>query len=513
MVAVINFGGQYAHLIARRIRELGIKSELVTPDISPQDLIKLNPQALIFSGSPFSVYEKSAPHIDSKIYDLDLPILGICYGQQLLAHQLSGKVSSHKSKQFGKEKLKLQKSPLFTHLKKEETVWFSHGDQVDKLPKGFEVIARTKSVKIAAMQNKQKKYFGIQFHPEVTHTVNGTRVLKNFLFEIANVNKDWNLKEVKQSIINVTRTRLKGEKIIMAVSGGVDSLVAATLIKEVAPKNLYLVYIDTGLMRKGETEEVEKIIRSVGFKNFKTIDASGIFLKSLKGITDPEEKRKVIADHYFKVFEEEAKKIKNALPKGRQVKFLGQGTIYPDRIESAQTSKHADKIKSHHNVTLPDGLKLEIIEPIADLYKDEVRKIGTLLKLPEEFLNRHPFPGPALAIRILGEITEERLKILRDVDSIFISELKSSGIYNNIGQALAALLPVKSVGVMGDTRTYSYIVSLRSVDTTDFMTADWSKIPYDILEKISSRIVNEVRAVNRVLYDIPQKPPATIEYE
>lgn len=513
MVVVFNFGGQYAHLIARRIRDLGVKSELVSPDISPDALKALNPQALIFSGSPFSVYEKNAPRVNEKIFDLNLPMLGICYGQQLLAYQLSGKVASKESKQFGKEKVNLEESPLFVGLSKEETVWFSHGDQVDKLPEGFTTIASTKSVKIAAMQNIQKKWFGIQFHPEVTHTVHGKQVLGNFLFKIANVKKDWNLEEIKQSIINETRNKLGDEKIIMAVSGGVDSLVAAALIKEAAPDNLYLVFIDTGLMRKGEIEEVSRIIKSVGFKNFKTIDASNTFLSALNGITDPEEKRKIIANQYFKVFEEEAKKIKNTLPEEKQVRFLGQGTIYPDRVESATTSKHADKIKSHHNVTLPKGLKLEIIEPIADLYKDEVRKIGSLLKIPQEFLSRHPFPGPALAIRILGEVTEERIKILRDVDYIFISELKSSGLYAKIGQAFAALLPVKSVGVMGDARTYSYIVSLRSVDTTDFMTADWSKIPYDILEKISTRIVNEVRGVNRVLYDITQKPPATIEYE
>lgn len=506
MVAVFNFGGQYAHLIARRVRDLGAKSELVSPDISSIDLKKLKPQALIFSGSPFSVYEKNAPHVDPKIFELGLPILGICYGQQLLAYQLAGKVESRQQKQFGKEKLKVGNSPLFTNLGREETVWFSHGDQVIKLPKDFEVIASTNNASIAGMQNLKKKFFAIQFHPEVTHTTHGKQVLENFLFKVANAKKDWDLKEVKESIIRSTKQIIGSEKIIMAVSGGVDSLVAASLVKQAAPQNLYLIFIDTGLMRKNEVEEVEKIIRTVGFKNFKTINASKNFLKSLKGILDPEEKRKIIAREYFKVFEEEAKKIKS-------VKFLGQGTIYPDRIESAEPTKHADKIKSHHNVTLPHGLKLEIIEPLADLYKDEVRKIGKLLSINSEFLNRHPFPGPALAIRILGEVTEERLAILREVDYVFISELKSSGLYSQIGQAFAALLPVKSVGVMGDARTYSYVVSLRSVDTTDFMTADWTKIPYELLEKISSRIVNEVRGVNRVLYDITQKPPATIEYE
>lgn len=506
MVAVINFGGQYAHLIARRVRELKVKSELVNPDISVEDLKEINPQALIFSGSPYSVYDKNAPHIVKSVYGLDIPIFGICYGQQLIAYQLEGSVSSHESKQFGKEQIKLVKSPLFAGLKKVETVWFSHGDQVDKLPSGFIITGSTKNAKAAAIENSKKKIYGIQFHPEVTHTPSGQKILSNFLFQIAGAKKDWDLKKQKEQIVKNLRQKIKNQKILMAISGGVDSLVAATLIKEAAGKNLYLVFIDTGLMRKKEVEEVKSIVKNVGFTNFKISKSRERFIKALKGITDPEKKRKIIANHYFAIFEEEAKRIKN-------VRFLGQGTIYPDRIESAQPTKHADKIKSHHNVTLPKGLKLEIIEPLAEFYKDEVREIGKIFKIKREFLNRHPFPGPALAIRILGEVTEERLSILREVDIIFITELKTSGLYNKVGQAFAALLPVKSVGVMGDMRTYSYIVSLRSVDTQDFMTADWTKIPYGILEKISSRLVNEVRGVNRVLYDITQKPPATIEYE
>lgn len=513
MVVVFNFGGQYAHLIARRVRELGVKSELVSPDIKIEELKKLSPQAIILSGSPFSVYDKNAPRPDPKIYELNIPILGICYGHQLIAYQLNEKVSPGKTKQFGKETLEIGKSSLFKGLSKKEIVWFSHGDHVDKIADGFEIIASTKSTRIAGQQNLSKKIFGIQFHPEVTHTQKGTAVLENFLFDISKIKKDWDLGQVKDSIIQSIKQKVGREKIIMAVSGGVDSLVAATLIKIAAPDNLHLIFIDTGLMRKNEVREVEKIINTVGFVNFKAIDASKIFLKSLAGIIDPEEKRKIIAREYFKVFEDEAEKIKNASPVGRQVKFLGQGTIYPDRIESAQPNKHADKIKSHHNVTLPDSLKLKLIEPLADLYKDEVRKIGSLMNIPQEFVQRHPFPGPALAIRILGEVTEERLSILREVDDIFISELKSNNLYNNVGQAFAALLPIKSVGVMGDARTYSYIISLRSVDTTDFMTADWTKFPPEFLEKVSSRIVNEVRGVNRVLYDITQKPPATIEYE
>lgn len=532
MVAVFNFGGQYAHLIARRIRELGIKSELVSPDIKISELKKLKPNALVFSGSPYSVYVNNSPKPSKSVYDLKLPILGICYGQQLMAFQLRGKVTSHEDKQFGKETLQISKSPLFVGLSKKEIVWFSHGDQVDKLPTGFDTIGTTKNAKIAAIQNKSKKFFGIQFHPEVNHTPKGNIVLSNFLFKISKVKKDWNIKDVKNQIVKKLKNQIGSEKVLMALSGGVDSTVAATLIRQAIGKNLYCVFIETGLLRKYDLSDLEKVVKKIGLKNVKIVNSREFFLKILKGVIDPEEKRKRIAKLYFEILEEEAKKIGGE-------KFLGQGTIYPDRIESAATSKYADKIKSHHNVTLPRGLKLKIIEPLADLYKDEVRKIGSLLEIPDEFLNRHPFPGPGLAIRVLGEVTEQRLKILREADNIFMEELKSTGLYNynkearpstvppdarlaadgyrqpstNIGQALAALLPIKSVGVMGDARTYSYIIALRSVDTVDFMTADWSKLPNDLLEKVSSRIVNEVRGVNRVVYDITQKPPATIEYE
>ena len=506
MVLVFNFGGQYAHLITRKVRELGVKSELIAPNVSASQVKKLNPQAIIFSGSPYSVYDKGAPHPDVKIYGLGIPILGICYGHQLLAYQLKGKVSPGKSKQFGKEKLLVSASPLFTGLSKEEQVWFSHGDHVSSLPPDFKVIASTSSSQIAAMENIKKKYFSVQFHPEVTHTKHGMKVLSNFLFDIAKAKSDWDLKNIKTGIVKKLKKDLAGKKVLMALSGGVDSLVAATLIKKAVGSKLHCVFIDTGFLRNYDIKDLNKVIKNVGFKNLKIVDARNQFLKALQGISDPEKKRQKTAKLYFAILEEEARKIGNK-------NYLGQGTIYPDRVESAATSKHADKIKSHHNVTLPHGLKLKIVEPLSDLYKDEVRKIGKLLKIPDEFLNRHPFPGPGLAIRILGEVTKERLEILRQVDEIFISELKNHHIYNKVAQALAVLLPVKAVGVMGDARTYSYIVSLRSVDTEDFMTADWSKIPYDVLEKVSSRIVNEVRGVNRVAYDITQKPPATIEYE
>ncbi|OGD98377.1 glutamine-hydrolyzing GMP synthase [Candidatus Curtissbacteria bacterium RIFCSPLOWO2_01_FULL_38_11b] len=513
MVAVINFGGQYAHLIARRIRQLGVKSELISPDVKLPDLKKLNPQALILSGSPYSVYEKKSPKLNIKIYNLKLPILGICYGLQLIAYQLGGKVSSRQTKQFGKEILIIKnKSPLFENLLNKETVWFSHGDQVDKLPRGFDIIASTKNAKIAAFQNLQKKLFGIQFHPEVSHTPKGEKILRNFLFKIAKARKDWDLTEVKMQIVKKIKTEVGNDKVLVALSGGVDSLVATCLIREALGSNLYPIFIDTGLLRQYDIHDFRKMVKILNFKNVQIIKAQDRFLKILKGVVDPEEKRRKIARVYFEILEEEAKKIGNVI-------YLGQGTIYPDRIESAQTSKHADKIKSHHNVTLPHGLKLKIVEPLAELYKDEVRTLGRILNVPDSFLNRHPFPGPGLGIRILGEVTKERLEIVRAADEVFISELKSAGLYNikegssKMSQALAAILPVKSVGVMGDARTYSYMIALRCVDTVDFMTADWSKIPNEVLEKVSSRIVNEVRGVNRVVYDITQKPPATIEYE
>lgn len=534
MVAVINFGGQYAHLIARRIRELGVKSQLVNPNIGANRLLKLTPQALIFSGSPSSVYEKNAPNVDRKIYDLNIPILGICYGQQLMAYELGGKVSSHTSKQFGKELLDLKSSPLFFQVENSQSVWFSHGDQVDKVPAGFKIIASSKNAPVAAMENPAKKFYGVQFHPEVTHTPAGMTILSNFLFKIAKVYRDWSLAKIKDQIIKGLKTKIKNEKTVLAISGGVDSLVAAAILKDAIGQNLYLVFLDTGLLRKYDISDLHEMIQSVGFKKLKIINAKDRFLRALKGVVDPEEKRQKIAKLYFETLEDEARKIGKGLTADRQVKFLAQGTIYPDRIESAILSKHADKIKSHHNVTLPHGLKLAIIEPLSEFYKDEVRTLGKLLAIPEKFLNRHPFPGPGLAIRILGEVTKERLEIVREADAIFIEELKKAGIYNKevsnetslrpssdgrrdaglkVAQALVALLPVKAVGVAGDARTYSYIIALRSVDTVDFMTADWSKIPQQILEKVSSRIVNEVRGVNRVVYDITQKPPATIEYE
>ncbi len=506
MVAVINFGGQYAHLIARRIRELGVKSELLSPNITSKDIKKILPDAIIFSGSPYSSLEKDAPKINPSIYKLNIPILGICYGHQLMASQLGGKVQTSKVKQYGRVNLKLKKSAIFNDLKSEELVWFSHGDQVKKLPPGFESIAETINVPIAASQNKNKNFYSLQFHPEVTHTPSGMKILSNFIFNIAKAKKDWDLPKIKLDLIKKIKQEVGKEKVIMALSGGVDSLVAANLIHKAIGAKLFLVLIDTGLLRKNEVEEVINIVKLSKLPNLHIVSASERFLKALNGIIEPEDKRKTIADLYFRIFEEEAKRIGD-------VSFLGQGTIYPDRVESAETSKHADKIKSHHNVTLPKGLKLKLIEPLKDFYKDEVRKIGKLLAISEEFIKRHPFPGPALAIRILGEVNKERLSILKEADSIFIEELKNSGIYNKVGQSFAALIPLKAVGVKGDARTYSYLIALRSVDTQDFMTADWSKLPQSLLEKVSSRIVNEVEGVNRVLYDITQKPPATIEYE
>jgi len=506
MVVVVNFGGQYAHLIARRVRELGIRSELISPHEKIANIKKLKPQAVIFSGSPYSCYDKNAPKANPEIYKLNIPILGICYGHQLMAFQLGGQVLSKRNKQFGKEMLKIKKSKIFEGLKPYQNVWFSHGDQVNKVPEGFKIIAASKNAQVAAMEDPARNFYGIQFHAEVAHTPKGMKIIENFLYKIARCRVDWNLGKVTKIILEKLKEEITDNKVIMAISGGVDSLVAGALLKKAIGKNLYLISIDTGFLRLNEVEEIKNIVSASKLGNLKIINARKSFLDLLKNVTNPEEKRQKIAKHYFSIFEDEAKKIGN-------LKYLAQGTIYPDRVESASTSKHADKIKSHHNVTLPRGLKLKIIEPLADFYKDEVRKVGIKLGIKKIFLNRHPFPGPGLAIRILGEVTPDRLAILKEADNIFINELKNARIYNKVGQALAALLPVKSVGVMGDARTYSYIIALRSVDTSDFMTADWSKIPQQILERISTRIVNEVRGVNRVVYDITQKPPATIEYE
>ena len=510
MIIILNFGGQYTHLIARRIRELGCYAEILPFDTSSSKIKELKPSGLILSGSPFSVYNENAPLPGSEIFSLNIPVLGICYGQQIIAKILGGEVEKGKLREFGREILTvLDKKNIFKGLNEKETVWFSHGDLVTKLPKGFKVIGKSRTSKIASFANSDNKIFGIQFHPEVIHTDRGLKIIENFIYGICNEKKLWKISNIKRDLIVKLKKMLGNKAVLIGVSGGVDSFVAASLLKAAVGDKLYCIFVDNGLMRKNEAQEIEKIFIKTKFKNFIVADAKEKFLSALKKVTDPEKKRKIIGRTFIRVFEKKAKE----LEKQAKFRFVAQGTIYPDRIESAQPAKNAAKIKSHHNVTLPKKLKFQIVEPLRELYKDEVRRLGKKLGLPKSIIGRHPFPGPGLAVRILGEITKDRLDILREADSIFISELRKAGLYDKIWQAFAALLPLKTVGVMGDARTYEYIISLRAVNSKDGMTADWAKIPNEVLENISSKIVNEVRGVNRVVYDISQKPPATIEYE
>lgn len=510
MILVLNFGGQFAHLIARRVRDLGVKAEIVRHDISAREVAELEPDGLILSGGPSSVLERGSPMPKPEIFELGIPILGICYGEQLLAHLLGGKVKSGVKKEFGKEILKINsRQGIFKGLTAKEIVWFSHGDFVSALPRGFVRTASTPNCPNAGIYSKERNFYGIQFHPEVTHTAHGTQILNNFVFDVCKAKKDWNVAGQGKKIIAELRRHIGPAHVVIGISGGVDSLVAATVLHKAIGNRLHAVLVDNGLLRKNEKEQVSISLRKQAFRNFHVVDARKIFLDRLAGVSDPEKKRKIIGHTFIEIFE---KTIRTTLKK-HPIKFLAQGTIYPDRIESAEPSKNTSKIKSHHNLTLPAELGFEIVEPLRDLYKDEVRALGKTLGLPAGLLWRHPFPGPGLAIRILGAVQKDQLNILREADAIYMEELKKSGEYGKIGQAFAALLPLKTVGVMGDARTYSYIISLRAVDTTDFMSADWHRVPEDLLQRISTRITSEVRGVNRVLFDITQKPPGTIEYE
>ncbi len=509
MILVIDFGAQYCHLIARRIRQLGVRSEILHWAVPVEEIKKLQPEGIILSGGPRSVYEQGAPTIRREVLKMGVPVLGICYGHQLIAH-LTGSRVVGSSKEYGKETMLCDnKSPLFKGLVRTEQVWMSHGDSVTELSEGFRNIGSTPECKIAAYENEEEKLYGVQFHPEVQHTPHGMAILDNFL-NICRAERSYTLKNLDSRLVDEAKGILGMEGVIMAVSGGVDSLVAATILKK-ATANLHLVFVDNGLLRKNEALYVQGMIKELGFENFHFADASELFLKRLKGIEEPEQKRKVIGKAFIDVFESKVRELKK---KGISISFLGQGTIYPDRIESAQPSKTASVIKTHHNVGgLPEKIRLKLIEPLKDLYKDEVRELGKLLGIKGEFLDRHPFPGPGLAVRVLGEVTAEKLAMLREADAIFIEELRKSGYYNKTWQAFAAILPAKSVGVMGDERTYGYIIALRAVTSQDAMTADWARLPHDILERVASAIVRKVKGVNRVVYDITQKPPATIEYE
>lgn len=508
MILILDFGSQYTQVIARKIRESQVYCEIFPGNKKLDEIQNLDTvQAIILSGGPASVYEKDAPKADSKVWQMNVPILGICYGMQLIAQELGGKVQHSKNREYGLADIEVKsKSLLFDGLKKKMPVWMSHGDKLTKLPKGFKVIASSKNCPNATIANEQGTIYGVQFHPEVHHSPYGKELLDNFLFKVCKLKKDWTMKNYIKDEIARIKKQVGKSKVLCALSGGVDSSVAAIMLNKAIGKQLFSVYVDHGLQKLGETERVRKIFGKKFGKNLIIVDAKKLFLNKLKGVTDPEQKRKIIGHTFIEVFEKEAKKLKG-------IDFLLQGTIYPDVIESAKIGK-AVTIKSHHNVGgLPERMKMKLVEPLKSLFKDEVRQLGRELKIPNEIIDRQPFPGPGLAIRTLGEITEEKLRIVKEADAIVDQEIRSAGLYEKIWQSFAIILPVKTVGVMGDQRTYEHVIVIRAVNSVDAMTADWVKLPYEILGKISSRIINEVKGANRVVYDISQKPPATIEWE
>ncbi|HJB26451.1 MAG TPA: glutamine-hydrolyzing GMP synthase [Firmicutes bacterium] len=506
LVIILDFGGQYNQLIARRVRDLGVYCEVHSYKTDLEKIKQMHPAGIIFTGGPNSVYLEESPKCDPAIFEMGIPILGICYGNQLMAHLLGGEVKTGDSREYGKtDTIYNTECVLFHDLPKTAISWMSHTDYISKLPAGFTNAAHTAHCPNAAMQNPEKKLYGVQFHPEVSHTQNGNEFLRRFLYDVCGCNGDWNMESYAKTAIEEARAKIGDGKVLLALSGGVDSSVVAALLSRAVGDKLTCIFVDHGLMRKNEGDEVEAAFAGREL-NFVRVNAEDRFLSKLAGVDDPEKKRKIIGEEFIRVFEEEAKKI-------GAVDFLAQGTIYPDIIESGLGD--AAVIKSHHNVGgLPDYVDFkEIIEPLRLLFKDEVRRLGLELGLPDYLVFRQPFPGPGLAIRVIGEITKEKLDILRDADAIFREEIANAGLDRSINQYFAVLTSTRSVGVMGDGRTYDYTLALRGVTTTDFMTADWARIPYDVLEKISSRIVNEVRHINRIVYDITSKPPATIEWE
>jgi GMP synthase (glutamine-hydrolysing) len=507
-ILIIDFGSQFTQLITRRVREANVYSEIHSHQITLNDVKQFNPTGIILSGGPMSVYDSDAPDLDEEILKLNIPVLGICYGLQIISKKLGGKVEPAKDREYGRATLNIvETSPLFTEVSTQSKVWMSHGDYLTELPEGFKITANSDHSPIGAAENLDKKMYGVQFHPEVVHTDEGKKIIHNFLFNICNCKGDWTSHNFVEKSISEIKEKVGGAKVICALSGGVDSTVAAVLVKKAIGDSLICIHIDTGLMRKNESYEIGKVFNEKLNLNHIHIDASKKFLTKLKGISDPEQKRKIIGNTFIEVFEEEAKKIED-------VKYLVQGTLYPDVIESVSVKGSSATIKTHHNVGgLPEKMHLKLIEPFRSLFKDEVRNVGRELNIPEEFIERHPFPGPGLAVRILGPVDEEKLDILKEADDIYIKAIGNAGIYNEIWQAFAVLLPVQSVGVMGDARTYENVLALRAVTSVDGMTADWYNFEHNFLSEVSNKIINKVRGVNRVVYDISSKPPATIEWE
>jgi len=507
-ILILDFGSQYSQLIVRKIRELGVFAYIKPYNTTIAEIISDNPNGIIFSGGPASVYDSDSPKIDQKIFEINLPILGICYGLQLIVQHFGGVIDRSAKREFGRAKLQIANvSQIFNNVSNHSIVWMSHSDKVISLPKIFSVSASTSNSKYAAVCNTEEKIYGLQFHPEVNHTEEGKIILENFIINICNCKSTWQPKKFIKSSIYEIKEKVGGAKVVCALSGGVDSTVAAVLVHEAIGDNLTCIHIDNGLMRKNESQNVVKFFQENLHLKLRFVDASNLFVQRLKGIQEPETKRKIIGNTFINVIEEEINHL-------GEVKYLVQGTLYPDVIESVSVKGPSSVIKTHHNVGgLPERMKLELIEPLRELFKDEVREIGKELGISNDFLNRHPFPGPGLGVRILGEVDDAKLEILRNADFIFIDELKNFGFYGEAWQAFAVLLPVQSVGVMGDERTYEYTIVLRAVTSTDGMTADWVKLDQNFLKQVSNRIVNEVKGVNRVVYDITSKPPATIEWE
>ena len=509
-IIILDFGSQYTQLIARRIRELKVYAEIVPYFQSIEEIKKEKPAGIILSGGPSSLYEKEAPRIKKDIFSLGVPVLGICYGLYVVVDAFNGKIEGALSREYGPANIvKKGFSPLFRGLRKKERVWMSHGDKVVAPPEGFKVIASSENAEIAAIANEEKKVYGVQFHPEVHHTVNGTKVLKNFLFRICNLKPAWTMENFIDSSVEAIRKEVGDGTVLLGLSGGVDSTVTAMLLQKAIGDRLYCVFVNNGVLRKDEAKQVVDRFKKHMKLNLIHVDASKRFLTKLKGVEDPEKKRRIIGSEFIKVFMAEAKKI------GR-FDFLAQGTLYPDVIESVSTKGPSETIKSHHN-RVPEVLKLiksgRVIEPLKELFKDEVRELGLHLGLPEELIFRQPFPGPGLAIRIIGDVTPQRVKILQQADDIVVSEIKQAGLYRELWQIFAIYLPVRSVGVMGDKRTYENVIAIRGVSSVDAMTADWARLPEGLLRRISNRIINEVKGINRVVYDISSKPPSTIEWE